>query len=138
MNPVLDDLLCKKFPHLYQDRHGDIKETCMVFGFECDDGWYQLIHDLSERLEVEILCLPKEEQSLYRAVQVKEKFGELRFYMISATDQMRKLIEEAEAKSITICESCGSLGVLRVSHGWYFTACEKHSNGAPSIGEKII
>jgi uncharacterized protein with ParB-like and HNH nuclease domain len=56
---------------------------------------------------------PPEERNNYYAVQVKEKFGLLNFYMSRAAEEMRSLIGEAEGKSASTCEECGQPGKLR-------------------------
>jgi len=43
----LDEKLVATYPELYRDRNGDMKETLMCWGFECGDGWYQIIDTLS-------------------------------------------------------------------------------------------
>jgi predicted HicB family RNase H-like nuclease len=58
-----------------------------------------------------------------RAAQVKEKFGGLRFYMTSGTDEIYNLISEAEAKSRETCEECGKPGEER-SMPWIRTLCD--------------
>lgn len=111
-----------KFPNLYGDRHKSMMETCMCWGCECGEGWYDLLYELSEKLENLILEMPEEERERFRASQVKEKFGLLRVYMSSETDEMSKLIEEAENKSETICEQCGKPGKL-YTQGWCIVQC---------------
>lgn len=86
--------------------------TCMCWGFP-GDGWHALIRALSEKLEGAILALPEDRREHYRASQVKEKFGTLRFYMTASTDEMERWINEAELESERTCESCGSPGRLR-------------------------
>lgn len=113
MNPEKSAYLVKHFPNLYQDYGCDPKRSCMAFGFEVGDGWFDLIKELSEKLEPMGVV----------AVQVKEKFGGLRFYVNHATDAAWDLIEEAEAKSETICERCGDPGELRGEH-WVTTLCD--------------
>ena len=61
------------------------------------------------------------------ASQVKEKYGTLCFYMTSASDEMYKLIGEAEKKSEVTCEVCGNKGEGRNDYGWYSTLCETHA-----------
>jgi hypothetical protein len=46
MKKELDEKLCAKYPLIFRNRHGDMKETCMVWGFECGDGWYTIIDNL--------------------------------------------------------------------------------------------
>lgn len=57
------------------------------------------------------------------AVQVKEKFGSLRFYMHNSTEEMEELISKAEEETSKTCEACGKPGTER-SGGWIFTLCD--------------
>ena len=118
MDPVLDKKLVETFPNLYRDRGGNPMETGMCWGLSCGDGWFALLWRLSEKLEP--LC----EGTAARAVQIKEKFGTLRFYMSDVTDEMHKLIAEAEAESETTCELCGSSDAKARGGGWVKTLCE--------------
>lgn len=104
--------------------------------FDCADGWLDLIEDLANKLEPLIKKFISENPSESAkdfpcASQVKEKYGTLRFYMLTETDEMSKLVHEAEDKSAKICENCGKEGRLRGDH-WYYTLCdecwEKRSN----------
>ena len=106
------DYLRNSCPNLY--RHG--------IGFECNTGWLQLLTDLSFKLEKLILEQPKPKD--FFATQVKEKYGTLRFYMSIYSDEMEKLIEEAEDESAKTCEICGKPGELRYD-GWYRVQCDK-------------
>lgn len=51
MKQELDERLVKSFPLLYSDREGDMRSTLMCWGFTCGDGWFQIIWDLSEKIE---------------------------------------------------------------------------------------
>src|SRR5262249_23218327 len=84
MRQELDDALVRDFPNLYAGRNSDKSPFC--WGFECGDGWEPLIRKLSEELEAIIVAMPEKERKKFKAVQVKEKFGTLRFYMGIAHD----------------------------------------------------
>lgn len=58
-----------------------------------------------------------------KAVQVKEKFGQLRLYMNYYVKEIEELITEAEVKSGKTCEDCGTPGELREG-GWLVTLCD--------------
>ena len=60
------------------------------------------------------------------AVQVKEKFGGLRFYVQAATDKHYNYISFAESMSYRTCEECGSPG-KRYTDGWHTTLCDIHA-----------
>lgn len=51
MSPELDEKLVKAFPLLYADRQASMQSTAMCWGFECGDGWFDLIWNLSSNLE---------------------------------------------------------------------------------------
>ena len=120
----LDNKLVETFPKLYKDRNADMHQTAMCWGFECGDGWFDIIWRLSSRLEYLINQVPEEEQGNYRAAQVKEKYGGLRFYMTLSTDKMNEVIQLYEDMSYEICEICGELGKVNIE-GWLMTRCER-------------
>ena len=125
MREELDKKLVKAFPLLYGDRNAPMQSTSMCCGFP-GDGWFDIIWDLSSKLEPLIQKFIDESQDteLYpKASQVKEKFGGLRFYMTCGTDEIYGLIEEAEALSLKTCEVCGKPGEVR-SGGWIHTHCD--------------
>lgn len=130
MSPELDDKLAAAFPNLYRDRHGNPRETLMCFGFDHSDGWFQILWDLSRGLEAIIMELPEEERPKYRAAQVKEKFGGLRFYMTATTHPMERLINIAEYASSKTCEACGKPGRTR-GNGWVMTICDECERDKP-------
>jgi hypothetical protein len=119
MNIDLEKKLVKKYPNLYKQYGGDVKETCMGWGFSCGDGWYKLLEDLSEELK------PFEEVV---AEQVKEKFGGLRFYIGPVNQENSKqvydIIEKYETLSYKTCEVCGTTGKRRPG-GWVKTLCNE-------------
>lgn len=43
MRKELDEALCAKYPKIFKDRHGDMRETAMCWGFSCGDGWHNII-----------------------------------------------------------------------------------------------
>lgn len=129
MKQKLDEQLCKDFPLLFKDRTGNMQNTVMCWGFECSDGWEPLIREASEKLEPLIEQYIKdnpEDEHPPTSSQVKEKYGTLRWYMAFSTEDMDKIISEAEDKSETTCEICGKSGKLR-GKGWYYTACSEHT-----------
>lgn len=91
--------LFKRFKFFHTERTTRISLTC--YGFECANGWFDLIWKLCE--DVEKIAPPD-----FEVMQVKEKFGTLRYYTHNSTDDIRKLIRKAELKSAHTCELCGS------------------------------
>ena len=60
------------------------------------------------------------------AVQVKEKFGGLRFYVNGSTDKHWSYINFAESMSYRTCEDCGAPGKT-YTDGWHTTLCDVHA-----------
>ena len=58
-----------------------------------------------------------------RILQVKEKFGGLRFYIYGGNDYVDDVITKAEKESSSICEKCGKPGEPR-DFSWIKTLCE--------------
>jgi len=92
------------------------KEPFALFGFENGDGWFLLIWDLCEKLE--LLGFDGQIQ------QVKEKFGTLIFYVDHASKEQHDAIRTAEKKSEITCEICGDPGEERSDGGWVYTRCD--------------
>ena len=85
--------------------------------FEIGDGWFPLIKELIE----DLISLGWDKQTC----QVKEKFGGLRFYINTGSDEIFDRISKAEEDSYKICEKCGKPGELRNDIGWYRTLCDE-------------
>jgi len=108
------------FPNMFNHQNPPVRGG--FWGFECGEGWKNLLWDLCMDL------LPYVDTD-FKVLQVKEKFGTLRFYAHGGTQQARDLIDKAEVESATTCEVCGSkTGQLR-GGGWMRTLCNHcHSN----------
>lgn len=174
MKKELDEKLVKNFPLLYGGNDTLASSVCTFWGFSCGDGWFDIIWELSSKLEQSIQqfiddnpglecavcgcekhrhyahktnqpgkCLSihqdyesaEEPPGNYyacfcekyvpdhpRAIQVKEKFGGLRFYMAHGNDEIYNLIEEAESLSYKTCEGCGAPGKARPG-SWVKVLC---------------
>jgi len=85
--------------------------------FECGNGWFPLIKELIE----DLIALGWDKKTC----QVKEKFGGLRFYITSGSDEIYDRITKAENDSYEICERTGKPGKLRNDIGWWKTLCEE-------------
>lgn len=128
MSPELDAKLVEKYPKIFSGRLGSPQETLMCFGFEHGDGWYNIIDKLCDNIQSHIDWYNRDGEKVPQlvAVQVKEKFGTLRFYTNPTTDYFRGLIDMAEAMSEITCEVCGTPGKRR-GGGWIKTLCDEHA-----------
>ena len=79
----------------------------------------EALDEAKTKLDEETLKVPV-------AVQVKEKFGGLRFYVQAATDKHYQYISFAESMSYRTCEVCGAPGKT-YTDGWHTTLCDIHA-----------
>jgi hypothetical protein len=125
MKKELDELLCRRYPLIFAERGLPMNETCMCWGFACEDGWFDLIDALCERLQ---FWTDRNGAPQVVASQVKEKYGELCFYPRGAASDMQSgMILMAEAMSARICEQCGRPGRTLVNGYWFMTRCVEHA-----------
>lgn len=133
-----ESYLFESYPILYGGKDKPLTKSLMAFGFECGDGWFELLDDLSRKIEeinLKVASPPWYAKAwnwvrgktpvAVEAMQVKEKFGTLRFYYSGpASGKYRNavldLVSKAERLSETTCEACGSpAGKLRSSKSWW-------------------
>ncbi len=92
---------------------------------QVDEGWYQLVIDCDRELS---LFDPH-----YKIIQVKEKFGELRYYVKPSETcyeprRLHDIIAKYEEIAAKTCEATGKPGVLMKSiGGWYKTLNPEHA-----------
>lgn len=139
MREELDEALCKKYPKIFKMRNGSIQETCMSWGFEHGDGWYDLLDTACSNIQHHVDWKRKSEpfagmsdaefDEIHQpvAAQVKEKFGGLRFYVDNCDDYVRGVVAMTESMSYRICEVCGNVGTRR-GGGWIKTLCDPCNN----------
>jgi len=109
-------------------------------------GWYKIVDrlcsELSTILEEALEANPENpEEPLFSVLQVKEKFGGLRFYYMMNTkdDELYRRIQTAvdttEDTSYSTCQITGNIGVLCKDGSHYMTLCE---DSRISMGYKIV
>ena len=87
-------------------------------------GWIKIVNDL----DIELSKIMPE----YKIVQIKEKFGGLRYYIrsddkVETHIEAQKYIVLAEEKAEKTCEICGVEGKISSNNrGWVKTRCDIH------------
>jgi hypothetical protein len=51
MKSELDKALCERYPKIFADRHADMTQTAMCWGFDCGDGWFNLLDQLCSQIQ---------------------------------------------------------------------------------------
>lgn len=122
MDIELEEKLFKKYPKIFKQKDLPMTQTAMCWGIECGNGWYWLIDTLCASIQNYIDYNKKPQ---IEAVQVKEKFGDLRFYVDYFDELINGMIWLAEDMSSKICEVCGSTENVTKTDGWIKTLCKK-------------
>ena len=112
------------YPKMYGGKYG---------GFSVGAGWWPIIEALSRQIQSHIDWANEQKEKYSRGngceqvvvVQVKEKFGGLRFYYNGGDDIVDGMVRMAESWAAHSCEECGAPG-KRVGDGWIRTLCDFH------------
>ena len=96
MKQELQDKLFKKYPKIFRRKDLSPQETCMAWGIECGDGWYDIIYALCR-------CMQNHSTQV-EIEQIKSKTGSLRIYTNCNHPYVQGIIQMAEVMSCTISE----------------------------------
>jgi len=132
--------------------YGDCKTTCLTWGIETGNGWFFLLDALCRQIQNHInqhndwikeygkkyydKCKKEKKKCNIKktdlqpipqvvAVQIKEKFGMIRFYYNGGDNIISGMVRLAEELSDRICEDCGVMNetVVNTGKGWVRTLC---------------
>ncbi|TDV00919.1 hypothetical protein [Paraburkholderia caballeronis] len=105
MNRELESALLATYPTIYQKL---MPRFAGGSRFECDDGWYRIIAELSRKLEGDA------HTSVLLAVEVREKLGSLRFRVRGdVSNEVDSWLAAATRLSQVTCERCSQPSTLR-------------------------
>lgn len=139
MDAELENKLYEKYPQFFSNKDKGIKQSCMAWGCDCNNGWYEILASLCwmisqhernkednkkylEKNDPERLAsLP--EYFPVKFDQIKEKYGTLRVYFSGGDEYVEGLVSMAETISGKICEVCGNKGQPNKG-GWITTLCD--------------
>jgi hypothetical protein len=109
----------------------------MPRGFTHDDGWFDILWRLCGDLEPLVAEFEVAGGPKFEVLQVKEKFGGLRFYVNCRNDAIRQRILAAQEESFDTCEICGQPCELR-EDSWIKTLCDLHDGAQGSRSDQAI
>ena len=120
MNSQLRQQILEKYPLLFPT----------AISFDVDDGWFNIINLLCHSIQTHLNWQNRNEPTVEQVtvLQLKEKFGGLRFYYGGGDEYVSGLVVMAEQFSEITCETCGDKGKLR-GGSWIKCLCDQHYQG---------
>ncbi len=115
-----------KYPKIFEDYEGN-PGKCNWYGVP--KGWLPIIDELCGCIQNyidSIKTYTKEgviSPPQVKCLQMKEKFGELRFYTFGHTDVVDGMISYAAYRCDNTCDRCGSHENLGYTTGWISVCC---------------
>jgi len=112
----LKDKLRENYPALFEN----------ITYISCGDGWYSLLDLLGSKI-TNYVNFKRDHQNIelsVKAMQIKEKFGGLRFYVSGSDPYINGMISFAENYSYKVCTVCGNPSSEQKERGWIYTMCE--------------
>jgi len=101
MKQELDKLLCDRYPKMMVNRNKDMKETCMCWGFECGDGWFNILDQLMGSIQHHIDW--KEKQRRW-SIEYNEMAAQCKAGNFDAFEEANKSLTDEEYKNKKLAE----------------------------------
>ena len=150
MKQELDQLLCEKYPKMLINRDKSMMETCMCWGFECGDGWFNILDQLMGDIQHHIDWKLRQRQVAtdYNAMAAQAKAGNFDLFEASMKDTVdleykEKRLAEIVAgdfrqvpdavPQVTLDQIKEKFGTLR----FYYTGGDDYISGLVSMAESM-
>lgn len=98
------------------------------FVFGCEEGWYDILDELSMHIARDIADAADREIEPPEVYKIDEHQGSLRIIILDASLNLIDASKRAEIKSKQVCEVCGGHGKIVSINGWMKTRCKRHGN----------
>ena len=150
MKQELDKLLCEKYPKMMVNRNKNMQETCMCWGFDCGDGWYNILNQLMGNIQHHIDWKEKQRNWAIEhnnmVTQCREGIFDLfekSMESVTNQDYKEKRLEEILANGfrevpelipqVTLDQVKEKFGTLR----FYYTGGDEYISGLVSMAESM-
>jgi hypothetical protein len=92
MKQELDKLLCERYPKMMVNRNKPMMETCMCWGFECGNGWFNILDQLMGNIQHHIDWKVKQRDGAikYNEMAAQAKVGNFELFK----EDMKALIDD--------------------------------------------
>jgi len=95
--------LYEKFPHLYRERTAPLESSHMPWGFQCEDGWYKIIYEMSKKIDK---ISTEGEHAPAISLVSRHEDGTLYVAVSNITPPVADIVTRATEQSRLTCEFC--------------------------------
>jgi len=95
--------LYEKFPHLYRERTAPLESSGMGWGFQCENGWYKIIYEMSKKIEK---ISTEGEHAPAISLVSRHEDGTLYVAVSNITPPVADIVTAATEQSRLTCEFC--------------------------------
>jgi hypothetical protein len=107
--------LYEKFPHLYRERTAPLESSDMGWGFQCENGWYKIIYEMSKKIDK---ISSEGEHAPAISLVSRHEDGTLHVAVRNTTPPVADIVMNAREQSRLTCEYCAyTPAFLRRSKG---------------------
>jgi len=103
MDSHFENKLYERFPDLYRERTAPLESSSMAWGVQCGNGWYKIIHDLSDKITK---IAPEGEYSPAISQISRHDDGTLYVDVRNVSPPIADLVAAAREASRLTCEYC--------------------------------
>jgi hypothetical protein len=147
MREELDNKLCAKYPKIFRDRNAPMNQTCMCWGFEHGDGWYNIIDMMCANIQHHINWTRKQRLNalLYNRALSRAIKGDLGTY--SRLDKwQQKWIDDAlgdpEPQLKQVPEACPQVVASQVKEKFgtlrfYYSGGDEYISGIEAMADSM-
>jgi len=150
MKQELDKLLCEKYPKMMVNRNKNMQETCMCWGFECGDGWFNILNQLMGNIQHHIDWKEKQRKWAmeYNEMAAQAKAGNFDLFEASMKDLTNPEYKEKRLSEIvagdfrTVPESIAQVTLDQVKEKFgtlrfYYSGGDDYISGLVSMAESM-
>ena len=95
--------LYERFPHLYRERTAALESSAMPWGFQCENGWYNIIFEMSKKIEK---ISPEGEHAPAISLVSRHDDGTLYVAVSNITPRVADIVMNVREQSRLTCEFC--------------------------------
>lgn len=135
MDKLLDYYLVKKYPKIFVNRHANMQTTAMCWGFECDNGWFNLLNKACSLIQHHIDSTEEKNvrSRLWKERILAQDWDNVPAYIKNEYDKTNILPEEEAVHQVVATQIKEKFGTLR----FYVNGADDYCHGIINFAESM-